>query len=465
MSPTIACLIYACGIAGLFYLDRDKSVQTSKALWLPVVYLWIITSRPITVWLGLTSPGGANVEGSPIDAAFLFLLLVAALCVLVQRGQRTVAFILTNLPAPIVIYFTYCLVSVCWSDYPLPALKKWIRSAGDILMILIVLTDEQPVAALRRLFSRVGFVLLPASLLLIKYYPDLGRFYGNWDGQQVNIGVTLDKNLLGVLTFVLSLGAVWRVLTLLRGNKFPDRRRHLLAQGTLLAFGIWLLVMANSATSSVCFALGAGLMLMMDRDFVRRNPSVVHSLVLCLVAGVGVLMLLGASGSAAHALGRNENLTGRTDIWAAVIPMASNQLVGAGFESFWQSPRVAARLALLFPKLPLNEAHNGYIETYLNLGWVGVVLIGAVLADGYRRSVKAFRHVPQLGALLLAYVLTIMTYSVAEAGFRMMDIIWIFFLLSAIGASSIGAPCGASNLKQQSMGKRTETAFPMTRVS
>ena len=78
-------------------------------------------------------------------------------------------------------------------------------------------------------------------------------------------------------------------------------------------------------------------------------------------------------------MGRNSTLTGRTDIWAAVIPMAPNPLVGAGFESFWLSPRVAARLWELFPNLPLNEAHDGYIEVYLELGWVGVGLIGLIL--------------------------------------------------------------------------------------
>ena len=41
-------------------------------------------------------------------------------------------------------------------------------------MILIVVTDEQPVAALPP-FSRPGFILLPLSLLFIKYYPNLGR--------------------------------------------------------------------------------------------------------------------------------------------------------------------------------------------------------------------------------------------------------------------------------------------------
>ena len=120
----------------------------------------------------------------------------------------------------------------------------------------------------------------------------------------------------------------------------------------------------------------------------------------------------------------------------AVIPLASNPLVGAGFESFWLNPRVHGRLWEIIPGLPLNEAHDGYIEVYLNLGWVGVSLIVLVLADGYRRAVKVFRREPALGGLLLAYVLTAVTYNITEAGFRMLNPFWIFFLLAAIEASN-----------------------------
>jgi O-antigen ligase len=339
-----------------------------------------------------------------------------------------------------VIYFLFCLLSVTWSDYPFPAFKKWVKSLGDIEMILIVLTDEQPVAALGRLFSRTGFILLPVSVLLIKYYPSLGRSYDLWAGMQMANGVTLDKNLLGVVLLSLLLGAVWRLLALRGADQtIPDRRRHLLAQGTLLVIGIWLLITANSVTSTISFALGAGLMMASRLKWIRRNPAALHVLVLLLVVGVGLLMLVGGAGSVAHALGRNSSLTGRTDIWGAVIPLAPNPLVGAGFESFWLSPRVAATLAQVFPGLPLNEAHNGYIEVYLNLGWLGLVLLGLMLASAYRRAVRAFRREPVLGALLVSYVLAAAVYSITEAGFRMMDIIWIFFLLSAIEASSVAS--------------------------
>jgi exopolysaccharide production protein ExoQ len=447
MNPSVASLVCACGIAGLFYLDRDSSVRTSKALWLPVVYLWVVASRPLSAWLGIPPDYGTDIQldGSPVDRLFFAALLIAAICVLVHRGRRIFTFVNANLP--ILIYFLFCLASVLWSDFPGVAVKRWTKSIGDLLMILLVVTDEQPVAALRRLFSRTGFILIPVSLLFIKYYPNLGRGYDSWSGAPSNFGVTLNKNTLGVITFVLLLGVVWRVLALLRSDKMPSHRgRHLLAQGTLLVLGIYLLMFADSVTSSVCFVLGAGLMFATSLRFLRQNAASVHVLVLALVVIVSSVMLLGVGGSVAHALGRNLTLTGRTDIWAAVIPMASNPLVGAGFESFWLSPHVTARLSELFPGLPLNEAHNGYIEVYLELGWVGVGLIAVILLDGYRRSVKAFRREPVLGGLLISYVLCAMIYSLTEAGFRMMDPIWIFFLLAVIETSSIAASVEASRV-------------------
>jgi exopolysaccharide production protein ExoQ len=216
----------------------------------------------------------------------------------------------------------------------------------------------------------------------------------------------------------------------------------LLAQGALLVIGITVLIDANSATSTVSFVLGAGLVLTTRRQFMRRNPAALHVLVGLLILTVSTVILLGGGAAAAQAMGRNPTLTGRTEIWAAVISMAHNPVVGAGFESFWLSRAVAEGLWRLFPGLPLNEAHNGYIEIYLNLGWVGVGLIVLILIDGYRRSVKAFRCAPALGGLLLAYTLAATTYSLTEAGFRMMHPNWIFFLLAVIGASSIAAGVG-----------------------
>ena len=447
MSPSSAPILFALGIAGLFFLDRDTSTHTSKALWLPVMWLWIVGSRPVSAWLGMSTGTLETqlVDGSPLDRTIFLILLVSGILVLYHRSHRTSVF--SRASWPILIYFSFCLLSVLWSDFPGIAFRRWTKALGDLVMVLVVVTDPEPVTALKRLLSRTGFILMPASVLVIKYFPDLGRYYDPFTGLAMDSGVETSKNLLGVTTLVLSLGAVWRILTLLRDNHQPNRARHLLAQGTLLAFGVTLFVKADSATSVACFAIGTGLMLTTGLFVPNCRSSFVHALVLGFLLAGSLMMFLGGDANLIHALGRQTNLTGRVGIWQAVIPMTPNPLLGAGFESFWLGSRLE-RMWRAFPVFLPNEAHNGYIEVYLNLGWVGVVLITLVLINGYRRATSVFRRESVLGSLMLGYVVTAAFYSITEAGFRMLDAIWIFFLL-AVAAS--GEPAWDAGEQQDSL--------------
>ena len=70
-----------------------------------------------------------------------------------------------------------------------------------------------------------------------------------------------------------SLGVLWNVRSLLIHKDEPDRGRRLVAQCTLLAFGIALLQMAHSATAVTCFIVGAGLMFATSLDFVRKRAA------------------------------------------------------------------------------------------------------------------------------------------------------------------------------------------------
>jgi O-antigen ligase len=437
----LAFLICSTGIAGLFFLDRDKSTRNSKALWLPVMWLWIAGSRPVSAWLG--GGGGAagaldsTLDGSPMDAGIFAALVVAGIVVVFMRRNRTIP--LLKASGPVLIYFLYCLLSVSWSQIPEPAFKRWIKDVGDLVMVLILVTDGQPIAALRRLYSRVGFILFPVSILLIRY-TDLGRAYDP-DGGPMNTGVTTNKNSLGLIVFLVSLGALWHVRALLMDKGAPNRTRRLVAQGTLLTFGIILLQMAHSATSIACFILGGGLMLAISMPAIRLRPTRVHTLCLAIVLIGGLTLLFGGQSLVTNALGRKENLSGRTDIWAASIAAAGNPIFGAGFESFWNTnvEKVAAGLPGYWEIHNLVSAHNGYIEVYLDLGWIGVILISLILISGYRRASKAFQQDPQFGSLLLAYVATSIFYSITEVGFRVLTPSWIFLLLAVVSASGVTA--------------------------
>jgi O-antigen ligase len=342
------------------------------------------------------------------------------------------------------IYFLYCLVSVTWSYHPDVSLKRWIRATSDIAMVMIVVTDRQPLAALKSLISRIGFVLLPASMLLIKYYGNLGREYTP-SGELANTGVTTNKNVLGVILLVISLGTLWHVITILRRKDLANRRRHLLAQGVLLSFGIILLQMAHSATSIACFMLGGGLIMATNLRAFRGRPARVQALCLAVVlVGASTFLFTGHS-DVANALGRSSNLSGRTDIWAVLIPTVPSSIVGAGFEGYWISPAVEkvwsalAREGWWHPERLVTEAHNGYIEVFLNLGWVGVGLISFILISGYRRAIAAVRLDPSIGSLMLAYIIAGAVYSITEAGFRSPDPMWIFLLLAIFTSTGVSA--------------------------
>jgi exopolysaccharide production protein ExoQ len=436
----LAFLICSTGITGLFFLDRDTSTRNSKALWLPVVWLWIAGSRSVSLWFGMGTSGLAStLDGSPMDAAIFAALMVAGIIVVFLRRDRTIPLIKSSVP--ILIYLLYCMISITWSPFPEPAFKRWTKDVGDVVMVLILVTDGQPIAALRRLFSRIGFILFPTSILLIRY-TELGRGYDP-DGVPMNVGVTTNKNSLGLIVFLVSLGALWNARALLIDKEAPNRARRLVAQGTLLTFGIVLLEMAHCATAVACFVLGSGLMLATSLRAIRNRPGRVLALCLVIVLAGGLTMLFGGQSIVANALGRSDNMSGRTDIWAAAIDAAENPVIGTGFESFWNSNahKVAQTLTLkgFLDMSNLVSAHNGYIEVYLDLGLVGVCLIALILISGYRHASKAFQRDPELGSLLLAYVTTSTFYSITEVGFRVLTPSWIFLLLAVVSANAVAA--------------------------
>jgi O-antigen ligase len=375
-------------------------------------------------------------DGSPIDRFVFACLLVAGLMVLFSRRRQVGALLRKNWP--ILLFFSYCALSLFWSEYPFVAFKRWTKAVGDLVMVLVILTDGHPIAALRRVYSRVGFILFPFSVMMIRY-TDLGRGYDP-DGTPENVGVTTNKNILGLVVFVISLGVLWNVRSLFLHKDEAHRGRRLVAQFTLLGFGIALLQMAHSATAVICFILGAGVLFATNLEFIKKSPRRVLALSLGVVLVGGLGLLFGGGSAVSESLGRGAGLSGRTDIWAAALSAVGNPVIGTGFESFWNANATRVNQALLlrgFRDLSnLNSAHNGYLQIYLDLGLVGAGLLVLLLFSGYRYASKAFEHNPEVGSLLLACIATGTFYSITEAGFRTMTPTWIFLLLGVIGSGA-----------------------------
>lgn len=438
----LATFVFAGIILGLFFLAWEKPQRTAKALWIPVIWLLLVGSRPVSLWLHITRAityQDRYTEGSPLDATIYGLLILAAALVLNKRAAVVKQYLKINLP--MILFFGYCAVSVTWSDAPGIAVKRWIKAIGDVLMIMVVLTDPEPALALRRLFARMGFVLLPLSVLLIEFYPSMGSSYDPSDRVTMYTGVTTFKNTLGVVCLFAGLGALWSLIGAYRNRELENRPRHLLAQGVVVAMAVWLIVKADSMTSLSCFALAGAVMAGSAMPRLSRSRGALMGMV-CGAVGISLFALfMDSAGILVHSLGRNATLTGRTHIWAAVLAQHTNPLIGTGFESFWMGDRLQSVGDM--SQQGIEEAHNGYLEVYGNLGWLGLSLLGLMIVSGYRNVMALFRWDAQAGRLRLALFTAALIYSFTEAGFRMMSPPWIGFLLAAIAIPAM-APIAAS---------------------
>jgi len=429
MTPTVAFVAFVLGILWLFRLDRDTKSRVSPALWIPVIWLSIGASRNVSEWLGVAPSMDSldqYLDGSPLDRYLFIVLMAAGLVVLHARHERVRTLLRAN--GPLLAFFLYCAISVLWSDYPFVALKRWTKVVGNLVMVLVVLTEADPSAAVKGLLARSSFMLVPLSILLIKYYPQLGRRYSAWTFQPMAVGVANDKNMLGAVCLVFGLGALWRLLEAFRnGERFYVRRR-VIAQGAILLMSLGLLWQAKSATSWGCFVVGGGLLVLTSWRGLPSRSMAVHVVAVAIMAicffGVFVVPDLGL----VQAMGRESTLTGRTDLWRDLLGMTVDSWFGTGFESFW----LGERAQLLWDKYwwHPNEAHNGFLEIYLNLGWFWVALLGVIGVWGYRNIVVSLRSSPGLGRLRLAYVVVAVIYNVTEAAFRVMNPILVIFILA-----------------------------------
>jgi O-antigen ligase len=138
-------------------------------------------------------------------------------------------------------------------------------------------------------------------------------------------------------------------------------------------------------------------------------------------------------GQLASAVGKDPTLTDRTKIWAFLLSMHTNPVVGTGFESFWIGPRLQwfwnnAGLG------HINEAHDGYLQIYLELGWVGLALLAIFLLAAYRKICHQLDSSSSIALLGLAVWTALLFYNVTETAFEG-GLLYSVFLMTAISIS------------------------------
>jgi exopolysaccharide production protein ExoQ len=463
-SPTIAALIglppqiaLLGTLAFIFFLlrrDFRQRPNVTGALWLPFLWVLLIGSRPIASWLtmmGFTSVVGSAEEGNPVDATVYFTLIVAGIYILNQRQINVSELLRRNVW--FVVFLVYCLISIIWSDFAFSAFKRWIKMLGHPVMALVLFTEPDFKEALITVIKRAACIFFPLSVLLIKYYPAIGRSFDEFSGMPSNNGINISKSGLGGGTMLVSFFLFWYLLQIWRRRHDRAWRNEVWVTGGLLLIAGWLLRKAHSATSDVCLLVAIAVLLLVGRHWVNKRLIGIYIVVvgMCLLIAQ---LTFGIYQQVVDLSGHASTIAGRKELWRALLAMDTNPVFGVGFDSFWMGERLRTLWEMHWWKP--TQAHNGYLEIYLNLGLIGVMLLLALIISTFRNIRWELLRDFEWGRVRLSLLIAILLHNWTEASFRGLALSWFIFYLIAMEYPKGGYDPEAESLETLPEGEEVE---------
>ena len=407
----IFCSIF---VVQILRMERRQNPTLSWALWIPTIWMIKISSKDLAYWLGR---GDAEVgTGSPYERYLLVLLLCLGLMVLYRRRLDWYQTVKDNIWLMMLI--CYMFLGILWSDMAFTSFKRWSRELIAVTMAFVILAEEDPYRAVESILRRSIYVLIPLSLLLVLFFPDYGTEpFGRLESW---IGVTEHKNGLGRLSYIAIFFVVWAFFNRRLDRQGPSDRY--LVYVDILVFGMALFLLKGpgigktmSITAVITLVVGmAGLFgLLLARRFDRHlSLNSLRALIVGIIVIGTTSVFIGGlviGGDITSSFGREETLTGRTKIWAELIPFAMREpVVGHGIDGFV----TAYANKELSGNLP--SAHNGYLAILLDYGFVGLFLFSMFLLSSCGRAYRTLDHDYGRGILLLCFLFMALIYNIAE---------------------------------------------------
>jgi exopolysaccharide production protein ExoQ len=418
-----------------------KPGKPSPWIWVPYVWLFFASTRTLSTWLTPGRTGDQDLSGSPADRLLMTSLIVLGLFVLGSRAEQTKRVLAHN--KWVVVLFIYMALSVLWSNFPDISLRRCIRSTGTFVMVLVVLTERNPLEAVRALLLRLYLVHIPLSIITIKFFRDIGVMY-NWSGiEEQWTGLSVDKNSLGQVAMCGGLFCLWQVLQDWPKKKFT-------VSLLLLAMTLWLLRGSkNIHSSSAIVGFVTCSVVLFGLQYIRKRTARAKRIIL---AGAIASTLLAPFAYLAfdafdttpvqmvvQATGRDMTLTDRTLLWTDILNNAAKSpVLGIGIGAFWVGSAgydiyPLPNWSRKTPQWRPTEGHNGFIDVYVELGVIGVTVLLIVIGVAFAGALADLESEFQFGSLRLALLLSIVMNNIAETSFlKGTHDLWYLFLLVAV---------------------------------
>jgi exopolysaccharide production protein ExoQ len=359
------------------------------------------------------------IDGSPAWRMVLAISYLGAALVLLPWYRETLFVLRRNWS--LVSLLVLAVLSALWATMPDLVLRKTIGLFGTTLFgiaLAVRVTFQEQLRMLSWLF-RVLAVLSLGCVVLFPHYGISGE--GEW------MGVFGYKNALGT-AMGLSLLVEWQLPAASRIAK--------LLKGLAMLLSAFLLLNSHSVTPGV--ALVGALIFVSIYKFTTlrlRVPLHAFSIIIAALVSAGLALVFSNSGRVMGLLGRESNLTGRTEIWSLVISFISQKpILGYGYSGFWLGASPESFVVNRLMGGPVQYSHNGYLEMLLTLGAIGLLLTLVLIGTGITRALYLSRQ-RQFATDLwpLAFLLYFIFHNLGEVTIAMQQLEWAMCVSCIVG--------------------------------
>lgn len=307
--------------------------------------------------------------------------------------------------------------SVFWSIDQALTMRRMI-AAGMTTVFGLHLASRYNWRELLTMFGLIWFLLGCLSYVISIGMPAIGL---EQEGDHVGAwrGLWFQKNTLGGHAARSSFLFAFLLLT------GKDLRR-LWTAGLVLSIGLVLL--STSKTSLLGLLIGfliLGLGAAMKRGarlalVLAWFATTIGSLITAIVVFQPALVL--------QILGRDATLTGRTDIWAALAHViAERPWLGHGYGAFWAPGSAEAEFVREQVQWAAPTAHNGWLETWLSVGLVGLMIFTLSFITTIGRAIMA-AFADWNGIFALGFLAQFFLFSLSESSILQQNsIVWLSY--------------------------------------
>jgi len=359
-------------------------------------------------------------------APMRYAILISTLTLLLLRTKTLVRI----LPKGNVLwlFFGLCFISLTWSIYPELTLKGSIQALLQVALFSLYFSSRfSPKDQLRIIGFVMGLTVM-VNLFYVVALPSVGihmgdKFHGAWKGFYENKNEFSGTMLWSLVVFYLL------------SFKNSNRLVAVLARVGLIVCPL-LVILSTSKTALLLFIFLYFSLTIWNRYRWYGRQTILTFDLAILSSFLVIGSITNNWEKLMSTLGKDPSMSGRTDIWsAAMIEINHRPWFGHGFSAFWTEENPAALNIgnSLHPGFYTYNAHNGFIDILLDVGWVGLALFMVCLGLTWLLALKyAYRPSAPEDFWPLAVMLLVTSYNIAESSFLTDNLNWVFFVSAAL---------------------------------